>query len=129
MKQIKRESKSVMIIFLKKHIKGEKHISQMNFAEYLRKSNVSGNNKVYYDRFLRNGFHEWCCYISKCRWDVQDLETPANQSFLVKRWNCMIRFFAGVCLSITILLLRPYFTKGQDSSACHGFLLFFFNKI
>ena len=43
--------------------KGEKHIAQMDFAEYFRKSDVSENSKVYYDRFLRNGFHEGYCYI------------------------------------------------------------------
>ena len=29
-----------MIRFKKRHIKGEKHIAQMDFAEYLRKSDV-----------------------------------------------------------------------------------------
>ena len=35
----------------------------MDFAEYLRKSEVSENSKVYYGRFLRNRFHERYCYI------------------------------------------------------------------
>ena len=39
----------------------------MNFAEHLRKSEVSENRKVYYGRFLRNGHHERFCYISKDR--------------------------------------------------------------
>ena len=30
----------------------------MDFAEHLRKSDVSENSKVYYGRFLRNGLHE-----------------------------------------------------------------------
>ena len=30
----------------------------MNFAEHLRKSDVSENSKVYYGRFVRNGLHE-----------------------------------------------------------------------
>ena len=30
----------------------------MNFAEHLRKSDVSENRKVYYGRFLRNGLYE-----------------------------------------------------------------------
>ena len=30
----------------------------MDFAEYLRKSDVSENSKIYYGRFLRNGLHE-----------------------------------------------------------------------
>ena len=32
----------------KRHIKGEKHIAPMDFAEHLRKSEVSENSKVYY---------------------------------------------------------------------------------
>ena len=63
----KKEAKNVMIRFAKKNIKGEKHIAQMDFAEYLRKSDVSGNRKAYYSRFLRYGFHERYCYISKGR--------------------------------------------------------------
>ena len=51
----------------KKRIKGEKYITPMGFAEYLRKLDVSENSKVYYGRFLRNGIHERYCYISKIR--------------------------------------------------------------
>ena len=41
----------------------------------VRKLDVSENSKVYYyGRFLENGLHEWYCYISKSRWDVQYLE-------------------------------------------------------
>ena len=36
----------------KRYIKGEKHIAPMDFAEYLRKPDVS--EKVYYGQFLRN---------------------------------------------------------------------------
>ena len=39
----------------KRHIKGEKHIAQIDFAEHLRKSDVSENSKIYYGRFLQNG--------------------------------------------------------------------------
>ena len=42
----------------KRHIKDEKYITPMNFAEHLRKPNVSENSKVYYGRFLRNELHE-----------------------------------------------------------------------
>ena len=50
-----------MIRFKKRHIKGKKRFQdncekQMDFAQYLRISDVSENNKVYYGRFLRNGF-------------------------------------------------------------------------
>ena len=51
----------------KRHIKGEKHITQIDFAEYLRKLDVSENTKVYCGPFLRNGLHERYCYISKSR--------------------------------------------------------------
>ena len=47
----------------KRHIKGEKYITPMNFAEDLRKSDVSENNKVYYGRFLQNGLHEGIAII------------------------------------------------------------------
>ena len=62
----KKQAKNVMIK-KKRHIKGEKHIAQMDFAKYLRKSDVSENSKVYYGQFLRNGLHERHCYISKSR--------------------------------------------------------------
>ena len=51
----------------KRHIKGGKHIAAIDFAEYLKKSDVSKNSKVYYGRFLRNRLHERRCYISKSR--------------------------------------------------------------
>ena len=63
----------------------QKYITQMDFAEYIRKSDVSENTNVYYGRFLWNGLHERNCYISKCRWDVQDLGKSASQSLLVER--------------------------------------------
>ena len=37
----------------------------MDFAEHLRKSDVSENSKVYYDQLLRYELHETYCYISK----------------------------------------------------------------
>ena len=45
------------MFWLKKR-RGEKHIAPIDFAEYLRKSDVSDNSKVYYDRFLQNWLHE-----------------------------------------------------------------------
>ena len=83
----------------------------MDFGEYLRKSDVSENRKAYYSRFLRYGFHERYCYISKGRWYVQDLEKSANHMFLVERWNWMIKVFSGAYLSMPIRGLRPCFTK------------------
>ena len=39
----------------------------MDFAEHLRKSDVSENSNIYYGRFLRYGLHKRHCYISKSR--------------------------------------------------------------
>ena len=39
----------------------QKHIAQIDFAEYFRKSEGSENSKVNYGRFLRNGLHESYC--------------------------------------------------------------------
>ena len=45
----------------------EKHTAPIDFAEYLRKPDVSDNSKVYYGRFLQIELHERHCYISKNR--------------------------------------------------------------
>ena len=50
----KTNEKCYDLIFKKRHIKGEKHIAQTDFAKYLRKSDVSENSKVNYARFLQN---------------------------------------------------------------------------
>ena len=42
----------------KRHIKGVKFITPMDFAEHYRKTDVSENSKVYYGWFLQDGFHE-----------------------------------------------------------------------
>ena len=62
-----------MIWLAERYTEGRNPIAPMDFAEYLRKSGVSDNSKVYYDRFLPNGLHERHCY-SKSRWNVQYLE-------------------------------------------------------
>ena len=41
-----------MIRLKTRYIKGEKHIAEMDFAEYLRKSDFSEKSKVYDGRFL-----------------------------------------------------------------------------
>ena len=64
---IKEESKKFTFWSKKKHMKGEKHNSLIDFEEYFRKSDVSKNSKFYYGRFLRNGLHERYCYIRKSR--------------------------------------------------------------
>ena len=57
----------------KRHTKGEKHITPMDFAEHLRKSDVSENRKVYYMvDFYEMDFMK--VIGSKSRWDVQYLE-------------------------------------------------------
>ena len=93
------------------HIIGEKHIAQIDFAEYLRKSDLSKDNKVNYGQFLQNGNLERYCYISKSRSDVQDLERSSNQSFLVERWrlNWIIKVLAGVCLLISIHFMSLFY--------------------
>ena len=37
----------MLLLIRKRHIKGGKHIAPMDFAEYLRKSDVSEKSKVY----------------------------------------------------------------------------------
>ena len=44
--EIKEEPKNVVLI-RKRHIRVGKHIAPMDFADYLRKSDVSENSKVY----------------------------------------------------------------------------------
>ena len=54
----------------------------MDFAKHLRKSEVDYGLllcKVYYGRFLRNGFHERYYHINKSRCDVQYLEVCQPQ--------------------------------------------------
>ena len=41
----------------KKSYQRWKNIAPMDFAEYLKKSDVSRNRKIYYGGFLRNGRH------------------------------------------------------------------------
>ena len=93
-------------------MKEEKDIARMDFAEYLRKSDLSENRKVYWT--------ERYCYISKRRWDMCNiLKSPLataremkvemdDQSFLQEE-----PFYA------------PALLRGQSSSPCHDFLLLF----
>ena len=82
--------------FSKRHMKEEKDIAPMVFAIYLRKSELSGCRKVYWN--------ERYCYISKSRWDVQYLEKSVSHWLLVERWkwNWMIKLF---CWSLYCALL------------------------
>ena len=69
----KRRTKKMLDFDQKEDIKTEKYITPMEFAEYIRKADVSENSKIYCGRFQPNGLHERNCYISKSRWDVQYL--------------------------------------------------------
>ena len=70
---IKKEAKKCCVLAKKRHIKGEKYITPMDFAEHLRKSDVSENRKVYYMvDFYEMDFTK--VIGSKSRWDVQYLE-------------------------------------------------------
>ena len=42
------------------------------------------------------GLQEMYNYVSKSRWDVQDLEKSAGKLVLFERWNWMIKFFVRV---------------------------------
>ena len=53
----KKKVENVMFYF-KRDISNNKHVAPMDFAEYIRKSEGSENNEVYYGRFLRNGLLE-----------------------------------------------------------------------
>ena len=64
--EIKEQERNA-VLMRKRQIKGRKHIAPADFAEYLRKSDVSENGKVYYGRSLQNGLYERHCYISKSR--------------------------------------------------------------
>ena len=55
---IKEEANNNNVFIKKRHTKGEKYITLMDFAEHLRKSGVSENSKFYYDQFLRNELNE-----------------------------------------------------------------------
>ena len=93
-------------------MKEEKDIARMDFAEYLRKSDLSENRKVYWT--------ERYCYISKRRWDMCNiLKSPLataremkvemdDQSFLQEE-----------------PLLRPCFIKGAVFISLSRFLITF----
>ena len=48
----KRIRENCYALIKKRYIKGEKHIVEMDFAEYFKKSDFSGNSKVYYVQFI-----------------------------------------------------------------------------
>ena len=54
-KKFKKSKKCYVLIYKKKHMKKEKNIAPMEFAEYFRKPGISENSKVYWN--------ERHCYI------------------------------------------------------------------
>ena len=68
--EIKEKVRNAMLWFKKRYDNSEEYIAPMNFAEYIKKSNVSKNSKVYYGPFIWNGLHERYCGVSISRWDV-----------------------------------------------------------
>ena len=57
----------------------------MDFAEYLRKLDVSGNSKIYYVQFVPNGLNGKYCYISSWSWNVEYPGKSAGHWKLVKK--------------------------------------------
>ena len=55
----------------------------MDFVEYLRKSDVSDNSKVYYDRFLPNGLHESIVIVKAD--EMYNIWKSASHCLLVER--------------------------------------------
>ena len=116
------KTKNVTFWLKKRHIKDEKHITQMDFAEYLRKSDVPENSKVYYDWFLQNGLQESYFYISKSTWDVHDLEKSSSQSRdegviewskLESPFQCPYVYYVSALLSVRfhVLVTISYYSS------------------
>ena len=69
---------------IKKDTSKVKFITPMDFAEHLRKSDVSENSKVYYGRFLRNGLHEGITIL------VQLLKVTEMYNILKSASHCLL---------------------------------------
>ena len=54
--EIKEEAKNVMFLIKKRHMKGEKHLAPMDFAEYLSKWDILENSKSVMDDFYKIDF-------------------------------------------------------------------------
>ena len=52
----KRRSKKCYVLIKKRHMKGEKHLALMDFAEYLRKWDILGNSKSVMEDFYKIDF-------------------------------------------------------------------------
>ena len=84
---IKEEANNNNVFIKKRNTKGEKYITPMDFAEHLRKSDVSENSKVYYGRFLRNGLHEGITILVQLLKvdEMYNILKSASHSLLVER--------------------------------------------
>ena len=65
----------------KRHIKGEKRINPMDFVEYLKKSDVSENSKVYYNSMK---WTSWKVLVVKVD-GMHNILKSASHCLLVKR--------------------------------------------
>ena len=98
--------------FKKNHIKGEKHITQMDIAEYIRKLDVSENTKHYYGRFLWNGLHERIVTLNVDEmYKILEilLANPFRQQIKVGLYD---QSFCWVCPSMSMHWLCTCFIKG-----------------
>ena len=93
---IKEEPKNTLrYVFIKKrHIKGEKHITPMDFAEHLRKSDVSENSKVYYMvDFCKMEFMKGVGSKSRSVCNFQSMKSPVKLNSLLSKFFCYITWF------------------------------------
>ena len=74
----KRRSKKCYVI------KSEKYITPMDFAEHLRKSELSENNKVYNGKFLRYGLMKGIIILVKVD-EMSNIVKSASHCLLVER--------------------------------------------
>ena len=68
----------------KRHIKGGKHIALMNFAEYLKKSNVSENRKVIMANFYKMDLMKGIAILVKVD-DMYNTLKSVNHCLLLER--------------------------------------------
>ena len=73
----------------------------MDFVEYLKKSDVSENSKVYYNSMK---WTSWKVLVVKVD-GMHNILKSASHCLLVKRWRWkwMIKIFAGVCPWMSIM--------------------------
>ena len=115
----KRGSKKYYVLIKKRHIKSEKYITPMDFAEQkiLQNQTFQRTSKFIFvdssEMDLMNGI-----VISVKVDEMYNITKSASHCLLVELWRCkwMIKGFAGVCPWMSIRLLRSFFIKLQASS-------------